>query len=608
MKKPKFKKYILKSEIIGMIIIITCLIISIFILDEKNTKSVKTAIEQMEYSQCGLIRNNLLSSDPGVILSENIESDEYGVGLARIDMSIKMYASTGAFMTILHDREGNVISDPSKAVFIRVHENNENGNKSLMLESEYTSDWEELFKARDEAYDKYIRSKMKDGVITYVWDEEIDEDARVIDSVEIRMDEIYVRGGSFIPGRVHLVYNSVASSRSDGVMTEILSKDMTPDNLEDYEKITKTEGRYKYDDEYSQPNVYGIDKDSDLWKDYEYFIKYFYKEFEFDDFSNETYENVFQYSFDREFLHHLNGSIRGINVDNNRFGAEYNYVTFYDYSIFKSLDDLYISHFGDNKYVRIFGEIIVPICLIVFMLFVIGYMRYLKKKSSYDMYCYRMETTNAMAHDLKTPLAAISGYAENLVEQVHVDKREYYAKSILSNVEYMDKMIHDILELSKSEDARQEINAEEIELAEIVDDEINSLSSIISERELSVSVLGDCALCTDKKMITSLVDNLVSNAVRYAKEKTEITIILADKKTADVPFNGKGMLIKNTLSNPLQKTVEELRQPYVKGDDSRGSRSGSGVGLTIVENVAKKLRCKVVYDVTAEEFSVKVMF
>ena len=584
-------------------------------------------ISNYESEITGTVNNQLFDSEPDDIIKNGLKSDKYGQGLANVDRNIKMTSAGGCF-SALYDSKGNFISDASQAVFFRIYKKNENGTmQKVWLESKYNGTWKELFDKYNSIYNEAIGENdigiPKEKTFGELIDGDYNKDDINVEDVQIDVkmipEEIYFKGGYFVPGKIHVSVNIVVMIGDNFLACKknILDADMTPDDVNEYTKLILGEDKtgYYYDGE-SSPCFFGVSND---WKDYEdfiYFIDYFKKEkmdiFELisRDYSNGGGYQTF--SIDNSFMHHLECSVDALDVDQDDDDNEYVLVTVGSSDILTSYDDQFNSIYDGERY-NIFRKVWLPIGLatsfiMMIIAAVIAGFRYLKKKSAYDMYCYRMETTNAMAHDLKTPLAAISGYAENLVEQVHVDKREYYAKSILSNVEYMDKMIHDILELSKSEDARQEINAEEIELAEIVDDEINSLSSIISERELSVSVFGNCKLRTDKKMITSLVDNLISNAVRYAKEKTEITIILADKKTVDASFNGNGMMIKNTISSPLQKTVEELKKPYVKGDDSRGSRSGSGVGLTIVENVAKKLKCKVVYDVTDEEFSVKVMF
>lgn len=182
---------------------------------------------------------------------------------------------------------------------------------------------------------------------------------------------------------------------------------------------------------------------------------------------------------------------------------------------------------------------------------------------------------------------------------------------LLFFIEYMDQMIHDILELSKSEDERQIIELLDISLNEFVDEEMNNFEQIVKERGLTISIAGDMKLRSDRKQLKSLVDNLISNAVKYAAPESEIQIRPGDAVGAakSIRMRNAGILtITNKLEEPLDKTADELVKPYVKGDNSRSDRSGSGVGLTIVENVARKLKYKVSYEISSEEFTIGVYF
>lgn len=625
MKKPRLKKYLMKSAIIGLLLFAICFITALFVVDRINSRDSENIHTKLSNGLRGTARSFLLSSDPEKVLSGGLESDEYGTAAARIDMIVKLYAHAGEYFAVLHDRNGNVISDPSKAVFFKVDErdNTDDDKKTVTLESEYNDDWKEILEARDKAQEEYaMASGMQDrtGYYDNSGDSGEDEDniEFPMESVRIYMDEIYVKGGHFYPGKVHLIVKAAYSSRSDGVVKEILTKDMTPEHPEEYEKITKAQGRYTYDETSRQPQVVGIDKDSYLWMDYDYYTKELYKDFDYEEFADETNigENEMTYRTDKEFMHHLNGNIMSLNVNNELSGAEYVLVSLFDYSILESRDGQLMDHFGEEDQVNLFTRFWIPIGLLALLLLegialAIGGLRYTKAKASYDIKCYRIETTNAMAHDLKTPLTAISGYAENLLEQVQVDKREYYAKAIISNIEYMDQMIHDILELSKSEDERQTVSMENLELSEFVNEELGSFIHLIEDRGLSVSISGECSVKTDKRMMKSLIDNLLSNAVKYAAPESEIQIRLGEAAgTAGFlrPRNAGILTITNKLEEPLNKTADELVKPYVKGDNSRGDRSGSGVGLTIVENVAGKLKYKVSYEISSEEFTIGVYF
>ena len=105
------------------------------------------------------------------------------------------------------------------------------------------------------------------------------------------------------------------------------------------------------------------------------------------------------------------------------------------------------------------------VCITVFATAVI----YLTRKTRYDRQEYRRNMTNAMAHDLKTPLMAMSGYAENLPANVHTDKRQQYAEAISENVRRMNGMIEQMLEIDRLETGkrRKGEKLESVDMAEL---------------------------------------------------------------------------------------------------------------------------------------------
>ncbi|MGN0633853.1 MAG: sensor histidine kinase [Oscillospiraceae bacterium] len=200
---------------------------------------------------------------------------------------------------------------------------------------------------------------------------------------------------------------------------------------------------------------------------------------------------------------------------------------------------------------------------------------YADLKAHYALDDYRRETTNAMAHDLKSPLMAISGYAENLKNADSKEKRDHYADAIIENVSYMDGIICDVLSLAKLETGAAKGKTENIELKDITAEVIKRYEPALSEKEISVQLCGGAVIEGDRVMMTHAIDNLISNAVKYTVKSGKIDINITDK----------AYVITNDCENMDGVNVAELWKPFVKGDNARSGKQGSGIGLSITENV-----------------------
>ena len=212
------------------------------------------------------------------------------------------------------------------------------------------------------------------------------------------------------------------------------------------------------------------------------------------------------------------------------------------------------------------------------------------QKRKYEIFEYRRKMTDAMAHDLKSPMAAISAFAENLSDNVATDKREYYAGKIEEKVAQMNKMVNNILEFSKSENLPAEIKKEDVDVGVVIGKTIADNDHVIAERSLKINCeKKNITIQTDIKLFSQAVSNLINNAVLYSKEGTAI----------DISFDEKSLVISNTPAKKVDNAAE-LKQPFVKGSDER-STQGSGLGLAIAENNLAMLGYKL--DVRIDEGS-----
>ena len=193
--------------------------------------------------------------------------------------------------------------------------------------------------------------------------------------------------------------------------------------------------------------------------------------------------------------------------------------------------------------------------------------KYQKEKTVWEIFEYRTKTTEAMAHDLKTPLAAIMAYAENLeASSEDPSKVREYLKNINEKVSTMDHMIGDILSFSRSETGKIDIVKEDVDVAEIIKESLSALP------EMKADLKGDARIETDRKLLKQAIDNLLSNCDRYGDKESPV----------DITIDPENLLIINKTDKTYDD-VDSLKKPFVKGEDSRGGK-GTGLGLAIADN------------------------
>lgn len=192
---------------------------------------------------------------------------------------------------------------------------------------------------------------------------------------------------------------------------------------------------------------------------------------------------------------------------------------------------------------------------------------------------YRRETTHALAHDLKTPLSIISGYAQNLIEHVQTPKRDQYASHILTNVNRMDKIIRDMLELARLEaaDGAIPLGLEDMSLHRISAEIVDRYQPICEEHSITVHLSGDAWVKADPVLMERVIDNFFINALNHAPTGGTIRITITEQEWSCF----------NSGSPIAADQINAIWQPYIKTDTSRSSTKGTGLGLAISRAILK---------------------
>lgn len=174
------------------------------------------------------------------------------------------------------------------------------------------------------------------------------------------------------------------------------------------------------------------------------------------------------------------------------------------------------------------------------------------------------------SHELKTPLMAICGYAEEIEMGVITDYSQA-GRMIVSQTERMSKLIEDILYLSKMESGTEPLKCEPIEMASLVQDILMPLEGIVNRRNLSVSLeLDERYVNGDPEKLEHAVANLITNSVKYACSQIEISW----KNQVLSIWNDGGELSTEDFSHMFERFYT-------------GQNGNSGIGLALSKEIVE---------------------
>lgn len=192
-----------------------------------------------------------------------------------------------------------------------------------------------------------------------------------------------------------------------------------------------------------------------------------------------------------------------------------------------------------------------------------------------------------ISHDLKTPITTIQGYSKAIVEGMVEDdnKRDTYLDTIYQKSVKVTNLIDLLFEYVKLDTIDYRLKITSMSLNEFIREVVAGYYEEIEERgfELDLDISQEKIMYDfDSRQIERVLSNLISNTLKYNPNGT--TIFISLRKTIDrieikIADNGVG------IPRELRKVIFE---PFVMGDESRGSSGGSGLGLAISKKIIEK--------------------
>ena len=199
----------------------------------------------------------------------------------------------------------------------------------------------------------------------------------------------------------------------------------------------------------------------------------------------------------------------------------------------------------------------------------------------------RREFFQNASHELKTPLTTIIGY-EEMIENGLIDDEKEIARAreaVIKESKRMESVIEDMLALSSLEYNMSNEKKVDIDAKEMVKDIVYSFEYLLNEKEITCSLkLSSVSLKMVPKDFDRLVRNLISNAIKYNKEKGKIYVNLT-KNYISVKDSGIGIEAKN---------LSRIFERFFRVDKGRSrEQGGTGLGLAIVKHICLNYGFKV---------------
>jgi two-component system cell cycle sensor histidine kinase PleC len=193
-----------------------------------------------------------------------------------------------------------------------------------------------------------------------------------------------------------------------------------------------------------------------------------------------------------------------------------------------------------------------------------------------------------ISHELRTPLNAIIGFSEILSEggvgTLGPEKFAEYGRDIHASGKFLLNVINDILDMSKIEAGRMEIQPEVIDLAELTAEAIRLIEPQAAEKAIAISTAFDDALviAADRRALKQVTLNLLSNAVKFTPHGGRI-VVKAQAQGDDVT-----LAIEDTGIGIPADEIRRLGQPFVQvANQFTKTHKGSGLGLAIARSLVE---------------------
>ncbi len=196
-----------------------------------------------------------------------------------------------------------------------------------------------------------------------------------------------------------------------------------------------------------------------------------------------------------------------------------------------------------------------------------------------------------MSHDIRTPMNAIIGFTT--LAQTTLDNRERtqeYLSKILSSSNHLLSLINDILDMSRIESGKLNIEEKECSISDIFRDMRNIIQTQMASKQLNffmdtIDVIDEDIYC-DKLHVNQILLNLLSNAIKFTPSGGTVALTIRQKGRAPKGYGSYEISIKDTGIGMSEEFTKHIFEPFERERSSTASGiQGTGLGMAITKNI-----------------------
>jgi two-component system, OmpR family, phosphate regulon sensor histidine kinase PhoR len=209
----------------------------------------------------------------------------------------------------------------------------------------------------------------------------------------------------------------------------------------------------------------------------------------------------------------------------------------------------------------------------------------------------RVDFVANASHELRTPLSTLIGYTETLREQgeeIDGETRERFLSVVHDEARRMQRIVEDLISLSRIEAEKFTAPTDAVDLQPLIEQALGGVQRIADERGSSLVREVDSDLppiAGDRGQILQLLDNLITNALRYGEPNTPVRV------SAHAEGSMVHLAVADRGEGIAPEHVKRVTERFYRVDTSRSrSLGGTGLGLSIVKHIVERHRGRLVID------------